>query len=83
MKKLGVGSHVLLIGSDGYMPPFCSYGQIVSDFDEDGDCDVLFFAHPCPVPPDISWVAHRSWLMPIDDLSSEEKVCDSFQLKVE
>jgi hypothetical protein len=64
---LGKGSRVMLIGTDGYMPPLGSRGIILSDFDEVGDCDVLFHGHPCPNPPDTSWVAHRSWLLPLDD----------------
>jgi hypothetical protein len=56
----------MLVGTDGYMPPFGALGQIVEPMDEDGDYGVLFFAHPCPNPPGIHWYAPPSWLMPID-----------------
>lgn len=60
-----IGTLVVLIGTDGYMPPLGACGEIVSREDVDGDYDVLFPHHPCPNPPDTSWIAHRSWLLPV------------------
>jgi hypothetical protein len=66
MPTIGKGSRVMLINHDGYMPPLGSRGVVVSDVDDAGDCDVLFHGHPCPAPPDITWCAHHSWLLPLD-----------------
>jgi hypothetical protein len=68
-----VGTLVVLVGSDGFMPPIGSVGIIVSEFDQDGDCDVFFADCPCPVPPSSSWVAHRSWLIPLPPAAEECK----------
>lgn len=60
-----VGQLVMLIGTDGYMPPLGAVGEVVEPMDEDGDLGVLFPLHPCPNPPGIHWYAPPSWLMPI------------------
>ena len=60
---LKIGQLVMLVGCDGYMPPLGAIGEVVGF--EDGDYDVLFPKHPCPVPPGITWCAAPSWLMPI------------------
>jgi hypothetical protein len=62
---LKIGQLVMLVGSDGYMPPFGAIGEIVA-FDGE-EYEVLFPRHPCPVPPGVTWFAEPSWLMPIDD----------------
>jgi hypothetical protein len=66
-----VGTLVMLVGSDGYMPPFGSIGEIVEPLDSDGDYGVLFPKHPCPARGlggayEPQWYAKPSWLMPID-----------------
>lgn len=53
----------MLVGSDGYMPPFGAIGEIIG-FDGD-DYEVLFEKYPCPVGDEITWFAAPSWLMPI------------------
>lgn len=61
-----VGQRVMLVGSDGYMPPFGAIGVIVGALDWMGDHEVWFPDHPCPVGDESTWDAHYSWLMPID-----------------
>ena len=62
-----VGQLVMLVGTDGFMPPLGAIGEIVGLLDELGDHEVLFPGHPCPVPPGITWEAQAHWLMPLDD----------------
>jgi len=62
-----VGQLVMLIGADGCMPPLGAVGEIVGPLDDEGDYEVLFPRHPCPVPPGVSWFAQANWLMPLDD----------------
>ena len=59
-----IGQMVMLVGTDGFMPPFGAIGE-VTGYDGE-DYDVLFPKHPCPVPPGITWCALPNWLMPID-----------------
>ena len=61
-----IGTPVCLVGTDGFMPPIGSCGVIVSEIDDMGDYDVDFPDYLCPVPPDPSWVAHHTWLVPLD-----------------
>jgi hypothetical protein len=56
----------MLIRSEEGMPPLGTRGIVVSGVDAEGDCDVLFAGFPCQVPPDTSWVAHRTWLLVLD-----------------
>ncbi len=58
------GQLVMLVGCDGFMPPLGAIGEIVGW--DDGDYEVLFPRHPCPVPPGITWYAEPRWLMPLD-----------------
>jgi hypothetical protein len=70
-----VNQMVMLVGSDGYMPPFGSTGTIVG-IEEDGEYRVLFPGHACPALPGDWWIAPGSWLMPIDPddkLKSEDR----------
>lgn len=62
-----IGQMVLLINTDGFMPPVGSYGEIVGALDFMGDHEVLFPNHPCPNPPSITWEVPASFLMPIND----------------
>lgn len=62
-----VGQLVMLVGTDGFMPPLGAVGEIVGPLDEYGDHEVLFPLHPCPVPPGVTWEAQERWLMPLDD----------------
>lgn len=64
---VNVGQIVLLIGTDGYMPPVGSVGEIVEPLDEQGDYAVLFDECPCPVPPGPWWYIPAMWLIPLDD----------------
>lgn len=55
---------------DGYdssvpFPPIGSSGEAVSEFDNEGDCDVIIYDHPCPVGEE-SWVAHKSMIRFLD-----------------
>lgn len=71
-----IGQLVMLVGTDGYMPPLGAIGEIVGPLDEDGDYEVLFPQHLCPVPPGVTWAAQAHWLMPIDPpskMKNEEK----------
>jgi hypothetical protein len=63
---VNVGQIVLLVGTDDYMPPIGSVGEIVEAQDADGDYGVEFAGHPCPNPPGTHWYAHRTWLVPLD-----------------
>lgn len=58
------GQLVMLVGSDGFMPPFGSVGEVLA-FDGE-DYDVEFPGYPCPNPPGTFWCAPPSWLMPIE-----------------
>lgn len=69
-----IGQRVMLIGTDGFMPPMGSIGTVQSPIYEDGDCEVLFPEYPCPNPPGITWVAHWTWLLPLSDGEHETKL---------
>ena len=69
---LKIGQIVMLIGTDGYMPPIGSIGEVMGEIDSWGDHEVLFPSFPCPNPPGITWEAHSSWLMPIGDWNREK-----------
>lgn len=62
-----IGQLVMLIGTDAFMPPLGAIGEIVGPLDDDGDYEVLFKKHPCPVGAEITWFAQARWLMPIND----------------
>lgn len=64
-----IGTPVCLVGTDGYMPPIGSCGVIVEGIDDMDDYGVEFPDHPCPVPPDSHWYAHKSWLVPLTPLA--------------
>ncbi len=61
-----VGTPVLLIGGDWFMPPIGAVGTIYEPMDADGDYGVMFDGHPCPHPPGTHWYAHRTWLVRLD-----------------
>lgn len=61
-EPIAVGDLVLLTGTDGFMPPIGSIGEVQSGPDEVGDYEVLFPGCPCPVPPGILWYVPRSML---------------------
>lgn len=67
-----IGQLVMLVGTDKYMPPLGSVGEIVGPLDDQGDYEVLFYHHPCPVPPGITWETQAHWLIPLDDDSRFE-----------
>ncbi|WP_314435818.1 hypothetical protein [Massilia timonae] len=58
-----VGQLVMLVGTDGYMPPMGAVGEIVKSFDGE-DYGVLFPRHPCPVESP-EWYVPPHMLMPI------------------
>lgn len=60
-----VGQLVMLVGTDGFMPPMGAFGEIVGPLDVYGDHEVLFPHHPCPVA-EITWEIPARFLMPID-----------------
>lgn len=60
-----LGQAVMLVGTDGYMPPMGSVGEIVEAFDG-GDYGVAFERYPCPVPPETYWYVPPEYLMPIN-----------------
>lgn len=61
-----IGQLVMLIGTDGFMPPLGSVGEIIGPLDEDGDYEVLFPNCRCPVPPG-EWFVQTRFLMPINE----------------
>lgn len=62
-----IGQAVMLVGTDGSMPPMGAVGVIVGPLDHDGDHEVDFPAHPCPVGGEETWFVPARWLMPLDD----------------
>jgi hypothetical protein len=66
-----LGTHVCLVGTDGFMPPIGSCGVIVEAMDDMGDYGVNFPKHPCPNGQETYWYAHHSWLVPLDPLKEE------------
>ena len=58
------GTLVMLVRGDGFMPPLGSIGEVIGY--DDGDYEVLFPRHSCPVPPGIFWYAEPAWLVPLD-----------------
>jgi len=52
-------------------PPIGTVGVSVSGMDADGEYDIVFDDFPCPVPPDISWVVHRTMIAFLDEDLSE------------
>lgn len=62
---------VILIGTDGFMPPISSIGEIVEDFDG-LDFGVLFPHFPCPAGPEIYWYIPPSMLRPVSGLPLQE-----------
>lgn len=70
-----VACTVMLVGTDGHMPPMGTTGTIVADADRDGDYEVMFPKYPwrrhhsgcCPDETD-TWFVPGRWLMPLDDL---------------
>jgi hypothetical protein len=65
-----VGTLVILVRTDGYTPPLGSVGEVVSSLDQDGDYEVWFKNHPCPVGEEITWFCQQSWLLPISGTDS-------------
>lgn len=65
-----IGTHVCLVGTDGYMPPIGACGVIVEPLDDDGDYGVEFPDYPCPHPPGKHWYAYQAWLVPLDTYKS-------------
>ena len=61
-----VGTKVMLVGTDGFMPPLAAVGMIVGPLDQIGDHEVLFPDYPCPVAEE-TWEVPAKWLMPLDD----------------
>ncbi|HAK91129.1 hypothetical protein [Massilia timonae] len=64
-----IGQLVMLVGTDGYMPPMGAVGEIVEAFDGE-DYGVLFPRHPCPVESP-EWYVPPHMLMPIDGAPAE------------
>lgn len=67
-----IGQLVMLVGTDGFMPPFGSIGEIVGPFDGE-DYEVEFPRHPCPAGPETWWYVPPSMLMPIDDKPAQQE----------
>lgn len=66
-----VGTLVILIGTDGYMPPLGSIGEIIEDFDGE-DYGILFPNCHCPNPPGIHWYTEPWMIRPISGLPLQE-----------
>jgi hypothetical protein len=60
-----LGQAVMLVGTEGFMPPMGSVGEIVEAFDGE-DYGVDFPKYPCPVPPEPYWYVPPRYLMPIN-----------------
>ena len=67
------GQLVMLIGTDGYMPPMGAVGEIVVAFDGE-DYGVMFPRHPCPVQSP-EWYVPPHMLMPIDSAKGVAPGC--------
>lgn len=78
---LKLGQLVMLIGADDFMPPLGAVGEVVGALDDWGDYEVLFPQHPCPVPPGVTWQAHCSWLMPINEPPRAEATSRTLELQ--
>jgi hypothetical protein len=63
--RFSLGQSVKLVSHDpeDYLPPVGAVG-VIEGSDGDGDYDVLFPGHPCPVPPGRSWVVPGCQLAP-------------------
>ncbi len=68
-----VGQLVMLVGTDGYMPPMGAVGEIVEPFDGE-DYGVLFPRYPCPVESP-EWYVPPRMLMPIEDGGGLATIC--------
>jgi len=68
-----IGQLVMLIGTDGYMPPFGAVGEIVRAFDGE-DYGVMFPRHPCPVQSP-EWFVPPYMLMPINGTKGSAPQC--------
>lgn len=68
---LKIGQVVALVGTDGFMPPIGAVGEVVGW--DDGDYEVAFADHPCPVPPGETWFAAPAWLVPLDGTLLDEE----------
>lgn len=64
---LRVGTKVMLVGNDGFMPPMGAVGYVHGPLDLYGDHEVYFPKHLCPVPPGVTWEIPARWLMPVED----------------
>jgi hypothetical protein len=80
MSDLRIGIMVILVGTDGCMPPLGSYGEIVEMPDEEGWYGVLFPHHPCPAGPEPWWFAPPSWLLPISGMPVIDYMTDEVAL---
>lgn len=71
-----IGTLVLLVFDDCPLesPPVGAYGEVVSALDDDGDYEVLFPHHPCPVPPGEWWFIPASWLVRVGDKAAAERI---------
>jgi hypothetical protein len=72
MARFKIGDVVVLVGTDGYMPPLGSTGEVLSGIDSFGDYEVYFPVYPCPVPPETSWYIQEQFLKPFAPLSVDE-----------
>ena len=66
-----LGQLVMLVGTDGFMPPMGAIGEIVEAFDGE-DYGVDFERHPCPVGPERYWYVPPQFLMPINRRPEED-----------
>lgn len=62
---MNIGQLVMLIGTDGFMPPMGAIGQIVEGYDGE-DYGVDFPRHICPAGPEPYWYVPPNMLMPIN-----------------
>jgi hypothetical protein len=80
MRASAIGRKVAVIFSDRRyggtglpFPPVGAVGEIVTDLDEFGEYDVLFYDYPCNTLNDPTWITHQRMIVFIDGFGEKEK----------
>jgi hypothetical protein len=78
MARFRVGQLVMLMAHDDYLPPIGAIGEIVGPLDADGDYEVMFPKHPCPVESP-EWYVRECFLAPVRGIpeAREERATDT------